>query len=209
MYVFFWKRVLDLCLVAVALPIVLVSMAIVAVLVRISMGPPILFRHARPGRHAAMFTVYKFRTMTDARDASGALLPDPDRVTRIGRLLRRTSLDELPQLYNVLRGEMSIVGPRPLLDRYLPLYTNEQARRHEIRPGITGLAQVNGRNSMTWDEKFACDVYYVDHASLLLDVRILLRTVVKVLRRDDVSADGDVTVPPFTGSAMSRQGGEA
>ncbi len=191
---------LDLSVAIVVLPLAAVPMAIIAGLIRIRMGSPVMFLATRPGRNGEPFTLYKFRTMREAMDDSGRPLPDRERVTPLGRLLRRTSLDELPQLINVLRGEMSLVGPRPLLVEYLSRYTTEQARRHDVMPGITGLAQVSGRNAAGWDRKFEHDVYYVDHVSFLLDVRILLRTVTKVLRREDVSPDGDVNVPPFTGA---------
>jgi sugar transferase EpsL len=205
MYLTFWKRALDLSVTATAMPIALLVLAIVACLVRLSMGRPILFRDSRPGLKGAPFTLYKFRTMTNATGADGRLLPARNRVTRLGRVIRRTSLDELPQLFNVLRGDMSLVGPRPLLTEYLGLYDPEQARRHDVRPGITGLAQISGRNAATWEQKFACDVYYVDHVSLALDLHILLQTVVKVLRREGVSADGDVNVARFTGATLRRE----
>jgi lipopolysaccharide/colanic/teichoic acid biosynthesis glycosyltransferase len=164
------------------------------------MGSPVLYRVARPGLHARSFVLLKFRTMNDAVDAAGKPLPDKDRVTPLGRALRRTSLDELPQLFNVLKGEMSLVGPRPLNAQYLGLYSAEQARRHHVKPGITGLAQISGRNRVTWEERFRLDVQYADHLSLRLDARILLETVFKVLRRDSVGPDGDLDVPLFTGS---------
>ena len=203
MYLSIWKRLLDLAAACVGLTIALVPMALIAASIRLRMGSPVVYRATRPGRHGELFTLYKFRTMTEARDERGWPLPDSERVTPLGRLLRRTSLDELPQLVNVIAGEMSLVGPRPLLVAYLSRYTAEQARRHDVRPGITGLAQVSGRNAATWEQKFERDVYYVDHVSLMLDVRILLRTVVKVLWRQDVSPDGDVNVPPFTGARAS------
>jgi lipopolysaccharide/colanic/teichoic acid biosynthesis glycosyltransferase len=163
------------------------------------LGNPILFTQVRPGLHGQPFRMVKFRTMTDARDSSGALLPDAQRLTAFGRFLRASSLDELPELWNVLCGEMSLVGPRPLLMEYLPLYSPEQARRHEVRPGITGWAQVNGRNAISWADKFALDVWYVDHRSLWLDVCILWLTVRKVLMRDDISAAGEATMRKFEG----------
>lgn len=172
---------------------------LLAVLVRTKLGSPVLFRQQRPGQGGEPFTLVKFRTMTDARGPDGALLPDADRLPAFGRFLRSTSLDELPELWNVLKGEMSLVGPRPLLMRYLERYTPEQARRHEAKPGITGLAQVYGRNAISWEEKFAMDVQYVDRVSLGLDLRILVRTVLQVVRRDGVSADAHVTMPEFTG----------
>ncbi len=197
------KRLFDLALVVASLPLTLPLIAILFVLVRTKLGAPALFRQVRPGLGGKPFTLVKFRSMTDARDASGAFLPDSERLTRFGRLLRATSLDELPELWNVLKGEMSLIGPRPLLTSYLPLYSKEQARRHDVLPGVTGWAQIKGRNALSWEEKFALDVWYVDHWSLWLDVKILALTVAKVLRRDGVSADGHATMPPFTGSGQS------
>ena len=163
------------------------------------MGSPVLFKQQRPGLHGKPFMMSKFRTMTDARDGDGNLLPDADRLTRLGRFLRSTSLDELPELFNVLKGDMSLVGPRPLLMRYLDRYTPEQARRHEVRPGITGWAQINGRNALSWEDKFTLDVWYVDHCSLLLDMRIILQTIWKVLRREGISQEGEATMSEFMG----------
>ena len=188
------KRILDVIASAAALLLVWPLLALVALGIWASMGRPILYRDRRPGLRAKPFTLLKFRTMRNGK------LPDKVRITALGRLLRRSSIDELPQLLNVLKGDMSLVGPRPLKIEYLPLYTPEQARRHDVKPGITGLAQINGRNTLSWDEKFALDVWYVDHASLLLDLRILLQTVVYVVRRRSVSPDGDLDVPSFTGS---------
>jgi lipopolysaccharide/colanic/teichoic acid biosynthesis glycosyltransferase len=162
----------------------------------------------RPGLHGKPFVMLKFRTMTDQRDANGELLPDDLRLTRFGKWLRSTSLDELPELFNVLKGEMSLVGPRPLLMEYLPRYTPEQARRHEVKPGITGWAQVNGRNALSWEEKFQLDVWYVDHWNLWLDMKILLLTIWKVLKREGISAEGSATMPVFTGNA-SQEGSQA
>jgi len=181
----------------------------VSVLIRVVFGPPILFRQIRPGLHGRLFTLYKFRTMRTATDSEGRPLADAERLTALGSLLRKTSVDELPQLLNVLKGDMSIVGPRPLLVEYLPLYTPEQARRHEVRPGITGLAQVGGRNSLSWDEKFALDTWYADHHSLRLDLRIIGRTLPFVLRRQGVSQAGHATVPPFAGSRAGGVSGAA
>jgi sugar transferase EpsL len=203
MYNRFCKRSLDLSGAAAALTVASLPMAAVAVLVRLTSGSPVLYRVARPGLGGRLFTVYKFRTMTNAVDPKGKPLPDRERVTALGRVLRRTSLDELPQLFSVIKGDMSLVGPRPLNSEYLDRYTAEQARRHGVKPGITGLAQVSGRNTVTWEARFALDIWYVDHASLALDVRILLRTLIKVLRRDGVSPDGDLDVPPFTGARAS------
>ncbi|QMV61369.1 sugar transferase [Pseudomonas berkeleyensis] len=194
-----FKRVFDIVCSALALLLLWPVLLILYVLVRTNLGSPALFRQQRPGMHGRPFMMVKFRTMLDALDAQGNPLPDDVRLTRFGRLLRATSLDELPELWNVLKGEMSLVGPRPLLMEYLPLYSAEQARRHEVRPGITGWAQVNGRNALSWSEKFALDVWYVDNRSLLLDIRILLLTVKKVFVREGISADGQATASKFTG----------
>src|SRR5690606_244080 len=177
------KRVFDVVASSVLLVLLSPVIICIAVVIRVSMGPPVLFKQVRPGLHGRPFTMYKFRTMNDARDERGNLLPDSERLTRLGRFLRSTSLDELPELINVLKGEMSLVGPRPLLMEYLPLYTQEQARRHEVPPGITGWAQVNGRNAISWKEKFEYDVWYVDNWTLWLDLKILWQTLVAVLRR--------------------------
>lgn len=179
-----------------------VPMAVIAVVIRVRMGGPVLFSQERPGLHGRNFRLYKFRTMRDATGPDGAPLPDAERLTAIGRLLRGTSLDELPELYNVLRGDMSLVGPRPLLVEYLGRYTPEQARRHEVRPGITGLAQVQGRNAIFWDRKFALDVWYVDHWTLWLDARILLRTLLQVPRRHGITQLGSATAEKFHGSGQ-------
>jgi lipopolysaccharide/colanic/teichoic acid biosynthesis glycosyltransferase len=194
------KRLLDL---AVALPAVLLAapaLVVAALLVRLRLGSPILFRQARPGRGGEPFTLYKLRTMRDRRDPAGELLGDEARLTPLGRFLRRASLDELPTLWNVVRGEMSLVGPRPLLLEYLPRYSAEQARRHEVPPGITGWAQIHGRNTLTWEEKFSRDIWYVDHVSLGLDLRILGATLLAVFRRDGIHAEGHATMPKFEGS---------
>jgi lipopolysaccharide/colanic/teichoic acid biosynthesis glycosyltransferase len=196
------KRVFDLLASAIGLLLLAVPLALLAWQLSRNLGSPVLFTQVRPGLHGKPFRMVKFRTMTDARDASGALLPDAQRLTPFGRFLRASSLDELPELWNVLRGEMSLVGPRPLLMEYLSLYSPEQARRHAVRPGITGWAQVNGRNAISWADKFALDVWYVDHRSLWLDLRILWLTVRKVLVRDGISAAGEATMPKFTGSKL-------
>ncbi len=175
-----------------------------ALAIRLSMGRPVLFRQTRPGYNNRSFTVYKFRTMTDAKDASGKLLADAERLTRVGSFVRSTSLDELPQLINVLGGSMSIVGPRPLLPEYLALYTPEQARRHQVRPGLTGWSAVNGRNAVSWERQFASDIWYVDHQSLWLDARIIAMTVVQVLRRKGISQEGQATRERFRGAATQR-----
>lgn len=195
------KRAFDIVVSGIALIVLCVPLIILIFLVRRKLGSPVFFRQVRPGLHGAPFRMVKFRTMTDKRDAGGNLLPDVERLTPFGRLLRATSLDELPELWNVLKGEMSLVGPRPLLMEYLPLYTPTQARRHEVAPGVTGWAQVNGRNALSWEEKFALDVWYVDNRSLWLDIRILWMTVMKVLKRDGISAPGDATMPVFRGTS--------
>ncbi len=198
------KRALDLVVAGAALAVLAPAIAATALAVRRSMGAPVLFRQRRPGLRAEPFEVLKFRTMRDARDAAGRPLADEERLTALGRFLRATSLDELPQLWNVLRGDLSLVGPRPLLMQYLPRYTPEQARRHEVKPGITGWAQVNGRNAISWEEKFALDVWYVDHWSFWLDLRILALTALKVVRREGISRQGHVTMPEFMGTAAAR-----
>jgi len=191
------KRVFDVVVSATALVVLAPVMGLIALAVWRTMGRPVLFRQARPGLHGKPFVMYKFRTMRDLRDAEGNLLPDEARLTPFGRWLRATSLDELPELVNVLRGEMSLVGPRPLLMEYLERYTPEQARRHEVKPGITGWAQIHGRNNLSWDERFKLDVWYVDNWSLWLDVKILWRTLWMVLRREGISAQGHATMPRF------------
>ena len=193
------KRLFDITAAFAALLLLALPLALLTWQVRRKLGSPAFFRQVRPGMHGQPFEMVKFRTMTDARGADGALLPDADRLTPFGRFLRASSLDELPELWNVLKGEMSLVGPRPLLMEYLPLDSPEQARRHEVRPGITGWAQVNGRNALGWDEKFKLDVWYVDHRSLWLDIKILWLTVKKVLVREGISAAGEATMPRFTG----------
>lgn len=196
------KRLFDIVLAAVALVLFAIPLLLLTWQVRRKLGSPVFFCQTRPGRGGRPFKMVKFRTMTDARGADGALLPDADRLTPFGRFLRSSSLDELPELWNVLKGDMSLVGPRPLLMDYLPLYSAEQARRHEVRPGITGWAQVNGRNALSWDEKFKLDVWYVDNRTLWLDIKILWLTVRKVLVRDGISAAGEATMPRFTGSRV-------
>ena len=193
------KRLVDVVLTCACLPVALPLMAFVAAVVRLRLGSPVLFRQQRPGRGGRPFTLLKFRTMRDARRADGHPLADEARLTPLGRTLRSTSLDELPELLNVLKGEMSLVGPRPLLMAYVDRYDEEHARRHDVRPGITGWAQVNGRNAISWDEKFARDVWYVDHLSPWIDVKILARTVWQVVSRRGVSAPGSATMPEFMG----------
>ncbi len=195
------QRVFDLALGVGGLLLLAPLMVCVALGVWLSLGSPVFFRQTRPGLHGRPFRLLKFRTMADLTDNEGRLLPDEKRLTRVGRLLRATSLDELPELFNVLRGDMSLVGPRPLLMKYLARYTPEQMRRHEVRPGLTGWAQVNGRNAISWEEKFELDVWYVDNWSLWLDVRIIARTILKVLRREGISQEGKATMEEFMGSA--------
>ena len=195
-----FKRFFDFSAAAFGLLVLALPLLVLALLVRRKLGSPVFFHQARPGLHGLPFEMLKFRTMTDARDTTGSLLPDSERLPPFGRFLRASSLDELPELWNVLKGEMSLVGPRPLLMEYLPLYTPEQYRRHEVRPGITGWAQVNGRNAISWEEKFALDVWYVQNQSFWLDVKILWLTVKKVLVRDGISAAGEATMAKFTGS---------
>ena len=194
------KRAVDLVGASTALVVFAIPMAVVAALVRLTLGSPVVFHQRRPGLHGRLFEMYKFRTMRDVKDAGGNELPDHVRITPLGRFLRRTSLDELPELVNVLRGEMSLVGPRPLLIEYLGRYSPEQARRHDALPGITGLAQINGRNTLSWDDRLALDVWYVDHASVWLDARILAQTAFRLVRGTEVSADGDLDVPKFQGT---------
>lgn len=194
------KRFFDVILAVSALFLLCIPLILLAVMTRIKLGSPVLFRQLRPGLQGKPFEMVKFRTMTDARDSTGQLLSDADRLPAFGRFLRASSLDELPELWNVLRGDMSLVGPRPLLTEYLPLYTTEQSRRHEVRPGITGWAQVNGRNALSWEEKFKLDVWYVDNRSMRLDIKILWLTVRKVLARDGISAAGEATMTRFSGS---------
>ncbi len=199
----FVKRCTDIVGAGLGLIVLSPFLLITAITVWVRLGKPVLFKQMRPGLNGKPFYMCKFRTMTDERDENGALLADEQRLTRLGRFLRSTSLDELPELLNVLKGDMSLVGPRPLLMQYLDRYTPEQARRHEVRPGITGWAQVNGRNAITWEEKFALDVWYVDNQSLWLDMKILAMTVVQVFRREGISAEGEATMTEFMGSAGS------
>lgn len=193
------KRIFDILLSVIGLAFSFLIMVIIALIIRWEMGSPVFLRQVRPGLFGKPFRMIKFRTMRDAIDADGHPLPDAERLTKLGRFLRSTSIDELPELWNVLKGEMSLVGPRPLLMEYLPLYSPEQARRHEVRPGVTGWAQVNGRNAISWDEKFALDVWYVDNRSLWLDLKIIWLTIRKVIKRADISAAGEATMSKFTG----------
>lgn len=199
------KRLVDASGSGLALVLLSPALGILAIVLRVMLGTPVVFDQDRPGLHGRIFRLYKFRTMTDARDATGHLLPDEDRLARFGRFLRSTSLDELPEFWNVLKGDMSLVGPRPLLVEYLDRYTPEQARRHEVRPGITGLAQVSGRNELPWDERFKLDVWYVDNHSFWLDAKILAMTVWKALRREGISSLGHATMSPFEGSSEDEE----
>jgi lipopolysaccharide/colanic/teichoic acid biosynthesis glycosyltransferase len=202
-----WSRLkpaFDACASLLALLLLFPVLAAVALVVRLGLGRPVLFRQLRPGLHGRPFVILKFRTMADTRGADGNLLPDAERLTPVGQLLRSTSLDELPELFNVLRGEMSLVGPRPLLMKYLDRYTKEQARRHDVKPGITGWAQVNGRNAISWEEKFALDVWYTRNLSLRLDLEILCLTVVRLFTRTGISPAGQATMPAFLGQPDAR-----
>jgi lipopolysaccharide/colanic/teichoic acid biosynthesis glycosyltransferase len=198
------KRLFDFIIALMALLTLLPIIIIVALIIRFKLGSPILFTQDRPGLNGKIFKMMKFRSMLDGKDKQGSLLPDDERMTQLGTFLRSTSLDELPGLFNVLKGDMSLVGPRPLLVQYLPLYNTEQARRHNVRPGITGWAQVNGRNAISWKQKFKLDVWYVDNQSFFLDLRILFLTVKKVFVREGISADGEVTMSAFTGSKNDK-----
>ena len=194
------KRLFDIIIASTALILLAPLYAFVAYKVKKNLGSPVLFRQVRPGLHGKPFEMIKFRSMKDAVDANGQPLPDSERLTAFGKMLRSTSLDEMPELWNVIKGDMSIVGPRPLLTEYLPLYNEEQAKRHNVRPGMTGHAQVNGRNAIGWEEKFKLDTWYVEHQSILLDFKIMFKTVHKVLAKDDISAEGEATMTRFTGT---------
>lgn len=201
LYERFFKRALDIFCSLMALLVFWWLYVIVAILVRVKLGSPVLFTQERPGKDEKIFKLYKFRTMTDARDENGNLLPDDVRLTRFGKLLRSTSLDELPEVFNILKGDMSIIGPRPLLVKYLPLYNEEQKRRHEVRPGLSGYAQVNGRNSVSWEEKFRMDVEYVDHVTFVGDVKIILGTVLKAfVKREGINSETAATMEEFKGN---------
>lgn len=201
MYARYIKRWLDFILSLFAVIVLSPILLIVALLVRIKLGSPVIFKQERPGLHEKIFTLYKFRTMTDGKDKDGNLLPDDQRLTKFGKLLRSTSLDELPELFNILKGDMSIVGPRPLLVKYLPLYNEHQKHRHDARPGFTGWAQCNGRNAISWEEKFDLDVYYVKHVSFRLDLSIIFKTIKIVFLREGISSDTSATMEEFKGSA--------
>lgn len=205
MYEKVFKRLFDIVLSLLAIVVLSPLFAVLAVLVRTKLGSPVIFKQQRPGKDGKIFSLYKFRTMTDERDENGELLADEYRLTKFGSLLRELSLDELPELFNILTGTMSIVGPRPLLVEYLELYSEHQARRHEVRPGLTGLAQVNGRNAISWEDKFEHDVQYVDSVSLFLDIKIIFMTVFGVLKREGISSETSATMEKFTGTTVSRE----
>lgn len=205
MYRLFVKRLLDIVISGVALVILAPIYLILTILIRVKLGSPVIFCQERPGKDEKIFTLYKFRTMTDEKDKDGNLLPDEQRLPRFGQILRSTSLDELPELWNIFKGDMSLVGPRPLLVRYLPRYSKEQRRRHHVRPGLTGLAQVNGRNAITWEKKFEYDIQYVKEMSFALDLKILFKTVEKVFKRADINSETSVTMEEFMGGTDSEE----
>lgn len=205
MYKRYIKRPFDILCALMALIVFGWLYILVAVLVRIKLGTPVIFKQRRPGKNEKIFTLYKFRTMTDARDEDGQLIPDDLRLTALGKFLRSSSLDELPEAWNILRGDMSVVGPRPLLIEYLPLYSPEQTRRHNERPGLTGYAQVNGRNAINWEEKFALDCWYIDNVNFWMDVKIILTTVVRAVKRQGITSDTSETMEPFVGSSEIRE----
>ncbi len=205
MYAKYIKRILDFVLSLVALIVLSPVLLIVAILVRVKLGSPVIFKQQRPGKNEKIFTLYKFRTMTDKKDENGNLLPDSERLTKFGKFLRSTSLDELPELVNILKGDMAIVGPRPLLVEYLPLYNEEQKHRHDVRPGLTGLAQVSGRNSITWEEKFNDDLEYIEKISILEDIKIIFTTIGKVFKREGISQENNVTMEKFKGNKMEKK----
>lgn len=205
MYKNYIKRFLDFTLSLLALILLSPVMLIIAILVRIKLGTPVIFKQQRPGKNEKIFTLYKFRTMTDKKDENGSLLPDSERLTKFGKLLRSTSLDELPELINILKGDMAIVGPRPLLVEYLPYYTEEEKHRHDVRPGLTGLAQVNGRNSISWEEKFNDDLKYIKKITFMGDTKIILKTVGKVFKREGISQENSATMEKFQGSKENKE----
>lgn len=203
-YELYVKRPQDILCALLAMIVLSPILLVVSLLVRFKLGSPIIFKQKRPGKDGVIFNLYKFRTMSNERDEKGNLLPDEMRLTKFGKILRSTSLDELPELWNILCGQLSIVGPRPLLPEYLPLYNEQQARRHEVRPGFTGYAQVNGRNAISWEEKFEKDVYYVDHISFLMDWKIIIKTIKTVLTHEGISSENSVTMEPFTGTKKGK-----
>lgn len=203
-YELYVKRPQDILCALLAMIVLSPILLVVSLLVRFKLGSPIIFKQKRPGKNGVIFNLYKFRTMSNERDEKGNLLPDEMRLTKFGKILRSTSLDELPELWNILCGQLSIVGPRPLLPEYLPLYNEQQARRHEVRPGFTGYAQVNGRNAISWEEKFEKDVYYVDHISFLMDWKIIIKTIKTVLTHEGISSENSVTMEPFTGTKKRK-----
>ncbi len=205
MYARFFKRALDYIISLFALILLSPLLLSIAILVRINIGSPVLFKQKRPGRNEKIFTLYKFRTMTDECDKNGELLPDELRLTKFGKWLRSTSLDELPELFNILKGDMSLVGPRPLLVEYLPLYNEEQRRRHEVRPGLTGFAQINGRNAISWEEKFRFDLQYVDNITFLQDLKIIFLTIIKVIIREGINSEGTVSMELFKGTNKEKR----
>ncbi|MBO5413808.1 MAG: sugar transferase [Clostridia bacterium] len=204
MYAKYIKRILDFILSLIALIVLSPLMLIIGILVRIKLGKPIIFKQKRPGKNEKIFTLYKFRTMTDEKDEEGNLLPDSERLTKFGKFLRSTSLDELPELINIIKGEMSIVGPRPLLVEYLPLYNEEQKHRHDVRPGLTGLAQISGRNSIEWEEKFEEDIEYINSITFIQDTKIILKTFVKVFKKDGINQEGNATMRKFEGTKKEK-----
>lgn len=200
MYANFFKRLFDFILSACAIIVLGIPLLIVALLIKVKLGSPVLFKQRRPGKNGETFEIYKFRTMTDERDANGNLLPDNERLTDFGKLLRSTSIDELPEILNIVKGDMAIIGPRPLLEEYLPLYNEEQAHRHDVRPGLTGWAQINGRNTISWEDKFKYDVEYVRNISFMFDLKIFFLTIKKVFVREGINASAEVTMDKFRGS---------
>ena len=205
MYAKYIKRVLDFVLSLIALVILALPMLIIYILVRIKLGKPAIFKQKRPGKDEKIFTLYKFRTMTDQKDDEGNLLPDSERLTKFGKMLRSTSLDELPELINIIKGDMAIVGPRPLLVEYLEFYTEEEKHRHDVRPGLTGLAQVNGRNAITWEEKFKIDVEYIKNITFINDIKIILKTIKNVFKREGINQEGNATMEYFTGTKKEEK----
>lgn len=199
-YANFFKRLIDFILSACAIIVLGIPLLIVALLIKVKLGSPVLFKQRRPGKNGDIFEIYKFRTMTDERDANGNLLPDNERLTDFGKLLRSTSIDELPEILNIVKGDMAIIGPRPLLEEYLPLYNEEQAHRHDVRPGLTGWAQINGRNTISWEDKFKYDVEYVRNISFMFDLKIFFLTIKKVFVREGINASAEVTMDKFRGS---------